>query len=83
MIPHWVTDLSATLIPIGTIVMAVVGLMIRNAILTSTASLSERIGAIGSKITAHEAADVEKHKAIDYAIEQHDRRFDRIEGTGA
>jgi hypothetical protein len=80
MIPHWVTDLSAILIPIIIPGAAwVFRMSMKNSIQESTNKITDRIVDLGTSLTAHVASDEQKHKAIDEHLQATDTRVGRIE----
>lgn len=74
-----VTAIVAMLLPVGTGLCFFVGLLIRNAILDSSAKLVRQIDSVNLLLVSHLASDVEKHNALDAHLKFSDDRLDRLE----
>lgn len=72
-------SITALLLPLGTAICFLVGLLIRNAILDSTITLSKQIESVNVLIVSHLASDTEKHEAIETHLRFSDGRIDRLE----
>lgn len=70
---------AVVIMPFATAILALIGLLIRNAILDSTLRLSNQINLVGNKIDMHVASDLEKHDALDKHLTFSDGRLDRLE----
>ena len=72
--PHELYDAA---IPIGTAIVSVLGLMIRNAILGSKDELKTQMNDIGSQIKVHVAEDKVFHEGYEKRLDKIDSALER------
>jgi hypothetical protein len=65
IVPHWVYDAA---VPVGTALVGIVGLMIRNAILSSRVIVVQEIGKVAQAVAVHVAEDDVKHTDFDRRV---------------
>lgn len=71
IVPHEMYDLA---VPVGTVIAAVIGLMIRSAILSSKVEVVQAVAVVDKKIDVHLGEDAIIHSGIE-------KRLDKLEAT--